>query len=978
MGDWPNILRRVARLSRARRPDTTEDEKGFTLIEIVIAISLLVIMMVPFADAYITSFSATTDAHTREVAAMVADSALDQARALDATDQQNGCLLLAGRDATDVANQWTNPAPGTSQLLSETAQASDTSQDCATSASTPLPATAQTKTVGSQSFALNYYVGMCWESENTSSASSNTCTDPSSPPSTDYELYRVIVAVTWSAPRGGCGSSGCDYVTSTLISTTSNPSFDVNPTIPYISETNTTFTIDSAGSYQVSSTGFPPPTYSDKSFGNGACTPSTLPTGVTLSSSGLISGTPPPGSAGNYTICLNATNQDGTGTQTFVLTVVLIPTSMTAAASGPVTYGTSATLSESGLPSGASGIVTFAPTSGGTAYCTAQLPATSCSPSTSPAPGTYQVTATYSGDNTYAGSTSNNVSLTVNPIQTSMSVTVNGSSSPQTINYGSTATLKASVLPIAAPGTVTFSSGGNSVCSATLSSGSASCSTNSLAGGAYVVDATYSPGSVDYSSTTSSNKVNLTVDQAPSITSGNSATFTVGTTGNFQVTANGYPVPAITDSYSGCTTNLPNGVTFSAGAISGTPANGTVNPYAVCLNATNSAGSYTEQFTLTVNGKATTTSASVNPSTVNSGSNDTLSATVTPSAATGTVTFTSGGTTLCSASLSSGSASCSKAISLAGGANSVTATYSGDTTYAGSSGSTTLTVQTIPAITSGNSATFIVGTAGSFQVTANGYPAPTSFSDSSSGSCTSTVPSGLSFARTGASAGLLSGTPANGMVGTYNICLTATNSAGTNNPPFAFTLTVNGKATTTSASVNPSTVNPGSNDTLSATVTPSAATGTVTFTSGGTTLCSASLSSGSASCSTSISLPTGANTVTAAYAGTTTYAGSSGTATLIVAKYTPTVVVSGKLNAASSSITFTATANGSGPTPTGTITWSANRGTCVVANGGALSSGQNSCTISSVSSQHSYTATASYSGDTNYNTASGTSASITG
>ena len=414
MGDWPNILRRVARLSRARRPDPTEDEKGFTLIEIVIAISLLVIMMVPFADAYVTSFSATTDAHTREVAAMVADSALDQARALDATDQQNGCLLLAGRDATDVANQWTNPAPGTSQLLSETAQASDTSQDCASSASTPLPATAQTKTVGSQSFALNYYVGMCWESENTSSASSNTCTDPSSPPSTDYELYRVIVAVTWSAPRGGCGSSGCDYVTSTLISTTSNPSFDVNPTIPYISETNTTFTIDSAGSYQVSSTGFPPPTYSDKSFGNGACTPSTLPTGITLSSSGLISGTPPPGSAGTYTICLNATNQDGTGTQTFVLTVVLIPTSMTVAASGPVTYGTAATLSESGLPSGASGTVTF--TSGSTTLCTATLPATSCTTSATLSPGTYTVTASYPANNTYAGTTSSNTAtLTVNP-----------------------------------------------------------------------------------------------------------------------------------------------------------------------------------------------------------------------------------------------------------------------------------------------------------------------------------------------------------------------------------------------------------------------------------------------------------------------------------------------------------------------------------------------------------------------------------
>ena len=810
MDDWPNILRRVTRLSRARRPDTTEDEKGFTLIEIVIAISLLVIMMVPFADAYITSFSATTDADTREVAAMVADSALDQARALDATDQQNGCLLLAGRDATDVANQWTNPAPGTSQLLSETAQASDTSQDCASSASTPLPATAQTKTVGSQSFALNYYVGMCWESGNTSGSSSNTCTDPSTPPSTDYELYRVIVAVTWAAPRGGCGSSGCDYVTSTLISTSSNPSFDVNPTIPYISETNTTFTIDSAGSYQVSSTGFPPPMYSDKSFGNGACTPSTLPSGITLSSSGLISGTPPPGSAGNYTICLNATNQDGTGTQTFVLTVVLIPTSMTVAATGPVTYGTGATLSESGLPSGATGTVTF--TSGTTTLCTATLPATSCTTSPTLLPGTYTVTASYPANNTYAGTTSSNTAtLTVNQVPTSTSITVHGSTSPYTVNYGSTATLAETGLPSAATGTVTFASGGTALCTATVSSGSASCSTSSLlAGGAYTVTGTY-PGTTIYAGNTSNNTVSLTVDQVPSITSAASTTFTVGSAGNFQVTATGYPVPTITSSYSGCTTSLPSGVTFSGGVISGTPANGMAGSYTICLNATNAAGNNTQQFTLTVNGKATTTSATVNPSTVNSGSNDTLSATVTPSAATGTVTFTSGGSTLCTATLSSGSASCSTPVSLAGGANSVTATYAGNTTYAGSSGTATLTVDTVPAITSASSATFTVGTSGNFQVTASGYPAPTSFADTTSGSCTSTVPSGLSFTRTGANAGLLSGAPANGTVGTYNICFTATNSAGTSSAQ-AFTLTVNGKATTTSASVNPTTVNSGSND----------------------------------------------------------------------------------------------------------------------------------------------------------------------
>ena len=579
------------------------------------------------------SFSATTDADTREVAAMVADSALDQA-SLDATDQQNGCLLLAGRDATDVANQWTNPAPGTSQLLSETAQVSDTSQDCASSASTPLPATAQPKPSVHSPSLVNYYVGMCWESENTSGSGSNTCTDPSSPPSTDYELYRVIVAVTWSAFRGGCGSSGCDYVTSTLISTTGNPSFDVNPTIPYISETNTTFTINSAGSYQVSSTGFPPPTYSDKAFGNGACTPSTLPSGITLSSAGLISGTPPPGSAGTYTICLNATNQDGTGTQTFVLTVILIPTSMTVTASGPVTYGTGATLSESGLPTGAAGTVTF--TSGATALCTATLPATSCTTSATLLPGTYTVTASYPANNTYAGTTSSNTApLTVNQVPTSMSITVHGSTSPYTINYGSTATLAETGLPSAATGTVTYSSGGTTLCTATVSSGSASCSTSSsLAGGAYTVTGTYA-GSTIYAGNTSNNTVSLTVDQVPSIAS--AALYHLHGRQRRQLPGDRDRVPSAHDHrlvhrlhyQSAQRRHLLRRRNFGhAGQWDGGHLHDLPERY-------ERGRLQHQQFTLTVNGKATTTSASVNPSTVNSGSNDTLSATVTPSAARG-------------------------------------------------------------------------------------------------------------------------------------------------------------------------------------------------------------------------------------------------------------------------------------------------------------------------------------------------------
>ena len=72
----------------------------------------------------------------------------------------------------------------------------------------------------------------------------------------------------------------------------------------------------------------------------------------------------------------------------------------------------------------------------------------------------------------------------------------------------------------------------------------------------------------------------------------------------------------------------------------------------------------------------------------------------------------------------------------------------------------TLTVNQAPATTSANNATFTVGTAGTFTVTATGFPAPT-FTK------TGALPSGVTLSA----AGVLSGTPAAGTGGTYPITM---------------------------------------------------------------------------------------------------------------------------------------------------------------------------------------------------------------
>ncbi|MGA7343575.1 MAG: Ig-like domain repeat protein, partial [Terracidiphilus sp.] len=90
----------------------------------------------------------------------------------------------------------------------------------------------------------------------------------------------------------------------------------------------------------------------------------------------------------------------------------------------------------------------------------------------------------------------------------------------------------------------------------------------------------------------------------------------------------------------------------------------------------------------------------------------------------------------------------------------------------------TLTVDQPPSITNASIATFTIGVAGSFTVTASGYPSPT-FSE------TGVLPTGVIFT----SSGLLSGTPS-GASGTYPLTITASNGVGSIATQ-SFTLTVN-------------------------------------------------------------------------------------------------------------------------------------------------------------------------------------------
>src|SRR5207248_220709 len=98
---------------------------------------------------------------------------------------------------------------------------------------------------------------------------------------------------------------------------TQNFTLTVNQAPAITSANSTTLTVGPAGSFRVTTTGFPAPSLSE----SGA-----LPSGVTFTDNGngtaTLSGTPPVGSAGSYPLTFTAHNGVGTdATQSFTLVV---------------------------------------------------------------------------------------------------------------------------------------------------------------------------------------------------------------------------------------------------------------------------------------------------------------------------------------------------------------------------------------------------------------------------------------------------------------------------------------------------------------------------------------------------------------------------------------------------------------------------------------------------------------------------------
>jgi hypothetical protein len=667
-----------------------------------------------------------------------------------------------------------------------------------------------------------------------------------------------------------------------------------------------------------------------------------------------------------------------------------------------------------GNGTGTYGATSCAPRVHETITCTAVF-----TPAGTDLPGTYTETATFSGDSNYGGSSSPETNnFTINQATTTTSVV--GSPNPST--YATSVTFTATITgenglarrnvkrrPLDVTGSVTWSA--NTGCTTTtVTGGVATCTTSAathLPVGANTVTATYS-GDANHTGSTGSMVQNVTGGIATTIdvTSVSPSAEDFGADTPVTITAllswTGKGVaPTASNVTIGGNGNGTYGATSCAARVHETiTCTATYTP-----NNSDVPGSYTETATFSgdsnysgstspetnnfaINGASTSTSVVGNPNPSTYATSVTFTATITsdtgnvkggakkkgakPLDIIGTVAWSAN--TGCSPSPVSGGypgvATCttSSATHLPVGADTVTATYSGDSNHSGSTGTMTQNVTggiaTSINVTSVSPAAEDYGQDAAATITAvltwtgNGV-APTASDVTISGngngtygatSCAPRVHESITCTATY--------TPSNAdVVGSYNETAAFSgdsNYSGSTSPQTGnFTINAATSTTGVTAAPNPSTY--GGSVTFTATINgengavkgnktrkPLDVTGTVTWSAN--TGCSASTVSGYpgvATCTTS-SLLGGTDTVTATYAGDSNHSGSTGSASQVVNPASQTITCGALPSSEPYNSSFTASCSASSGLP---VTY-ASGGSC--SNTGAtytMTSGTGSCLV---------------------------------
>ncbi|MEU5923216.1 Ig-like domain-containing protein [Streptomyces antimycoticus] len=378
---------------------------------------------------------------------------------------------------------------------------------------------------------------------------------------------------------------------------------------------------------------------------------------------------------------------------------------------------------------------------------------------------------------------------------------------------------------------------------------------------------------------------------------------------------------------------------------------------------------------VTVGQGVSTTALTITPASPVCGQSVTLCAQVTVAAPstctpTGTVTFAVAGGPTLTGTLDASGLACVTTSAIPVGPHAVTATYSGDTGVAGSSGSGSVTVgqgvsTTALTITPaspvcGQSVTLCA------QVT---VAAPSTCTPT--GTVTFAVAGGPTLTGTLDASGLACVTTSAIPVGPHAVTATYAGDTGVAGSSASGSVTVGQAASTTALTVTPASPVCGQSVTLCAQVTTTSPgtctpTGTVTFAvAGGPTLTGTLNASGQA-CVTTSAIPVGPHAVTATYAGDTGVAGSSASGSVTVGQgvSTTALTITPASPVCGQSVTLCAQVTVAAPstcTPTGTVTFAIAGGPTLT---GTLNASGQACVTTSAIPVGPHAVTATYAGDT--------------
>ena len=416
------------------------------------------------------------------------------------------------------------------------------------------------------------------------------------------------------------------------------------------------------------------------------------------------------------------------------------------------------------------------------------------------------------------------------------------------------------------------------------------------------------------------------VGQSVAITATIAPTGSVAPTGTVNFFLNGTPLGS-------STVNSPGVATFSSSTL---PAGSDSINVTYSGDSTYPAGG-SNSVTLTVNPAAktstvTTLASSLNPVTTSQAITLTATVTATSGTPTGTVTFFDGGASIGSATLGSSGTVTLQLNSMTSGSHTLTAQYGGDSNFSLSTSSpvaetvnsltpatTTTALAASPNPATTNQAVTLTATVSANSGSPNGSVA---FFDGTTSLGTANISSGAaSMQLPSLAAGIHNLTVQ--YAGNTNFAASASSTVAE---------TVNAPAATPTATLLQTSANQivaGQPVTLTATVSASSGTpaGTVTFFSGNTSLGTATLSGSGTAAIQVPSLPAGSYSLTAQYAGNSTFGASASTGITETVSpsslptTTTTLTINPNPTPTGQSVTMSVTVTSASGTPTGTVSF---------------------------------------------------------